>query len=150
MATSRFCTFVPAPHFSVLPIKTRTAPALILSNRSCFALSVFASWINAISFSGMPRSISLCFKSLYASKSLPYSYSEYGFFGVDKSQNTSCVPLMSAELFHSSYTLSAQKLSLLPFSSERDGSIHLGSSASFFPSPVTFNMLSICGSTPPA
>lgn len=25
-----------------------------------------------------------------------------GFFGVDKSQNTSCVPLISAEFFHSS------------------------------------------------
>ena len=33
---------------------------------------------------------------------VPNTYSEYGFFGVDKSQNTSCVPLISAEFFHSS------------------------------------------------
>ena len=57
-ATSLSCTFVQAPIFCVEPSKKRTCPLLTFANSSAFLISVFASWMNAISFSGTPFSIS--------------------------------------------------------------------------------------------
>ena len=93
--------------------------------------------------------MSLCFKSLYTSKSLPYSYSSYGFFGVDISQKMSCVQRIAVVSSYTFAALSAHSSSLPLPSSFRNGSKHRTSSASFFPSDVTFNMLSSCGLTLP-
>ena len=120
-AISRSCTFMPAPILKVEPISTRTCPERTLLNNSFFRTSVFASWMKAICSLGMPLATSFSRMSSYTVKSassgvlsfsarcskarssglskLPAGALATFFaaepFGVERSQNTSCVSLLS-------------------------------------------------------
>ena len=137
-----FCTFVPAPIFCVLPIRIRTSPRRTFLNSSCFFASVSASWINLISDSGIPRSISFCRISVYTENS-PAP------FGVERSQKRSCVSFLSLFSSHIRNTSFTQALTLLPSSSGSIGFIIRWSRASFRPSFVTLSILSTLESTLP-
>ena len=115
LAYNSVCTFVPAPIFGVEPKSILTSPFLTLENRSFFLTSVSALWINSISFSGIPLAISLSLISVYT-LNVP------SFLGVDKSQNTSCVPLM---LFVSSQTLKTSFAQVETFEFSSSESIEL-------------------------
>ena len=124
------------------PSKKRTCPERTLENNLAFCTSVLASWINAISSSGIPFFISFSFKASYTLK-VP------SFFGVEESQNTNCAafcPFVSSQIVKHR---SAQAETLLFFVSGSISLRSLWSKASLRPSVVIFNMLSSLGSTTP-
>ena len=174
-ATSRVCTLVPAPIFEVEPSNTRIRPLRTLLNSSSFCSSVLASWIKAISFSGIPCAINFCFMSSYTLKlftfmmassssgvyfsscaiasSLPSSASRTSSlslacsllllpFGVDKSQNTNCVPLSAAVSRQIRMIFSTALLTLLPAKSGAFGSRIRISRAALRASPMILSILS--------
>ena len=141
-AMSLSCTFVPAPIFWVEPNRTRTCPDRTLAKSSFFFASVSASWIKAISSFGTPAASSL-------SRMSSYTLNVPSPFGVDKSQNRSCVSLSAFPSSQIRSTLRTQALSLLSGSSGSSGFINLWSNPSLRPSDVIFSILSCEGSTMP-
>jgi len=137
-AHSFFWMFVPAPIFSVEPISIRTLPSFTSSKSFTFSLSFFASWMNFISSSGIPRAISLLLISSYRLKP---------FDGVERSRKTTCVRLSSFVSSHLLKMLFTAILTLLSGLSSTVGSTSRISNAHIFPSLVIFSILSLLGST---
>ena len=120
----------------------RTSPVLTFENTFSFCMSFPASWINAISLSGTPSVTSFFLMSSYMLNSdFP--------LGVDISEKTSCANFFSLVFSHISKIFLTHIFTLLSGLSGSIGLISLWSSASFLPSLVILNILSILGSISP-